>query len=90
MDSNLIKFQKVISKSGLLKEDQDSFKKLFSKASSRDLKFIIDLFEKYPEQIEILNKFYKLKRETLKNKDKKAWNDILQQEYKILEEIENK
>lgn len=73
MNSSLVKIQKIISESSL---------------SKKDLKFIIDLFEKYPEQIEILNKFYKLKRKALKNKDRKAWDNILQQEYKILEEIE--
>jgi len=88
MNPGLIKkLKKSILMSKLSKRDQDNLITLFLEASDRDLKTILNLFEKYPEQIEIVNKFYKAKTKAFKNKDKAAWEDILQQEHEFLKRL---
>lgn len=88
MNSNLAKLKKMLSESDTPQENQDNFLDLFSGASNEDLMDIVNLFERHPEQIKTLNKFYKFKIKAFKNKDKKAWEEILDQEYQALEELE--
>ena len=86
--SNLAKLQKIISDSKLKEKDKRALTVLFAKAKDEDLKIVLRLFEKNPEQIEIVNNIYKAKIEALKNKSQKAWRNILRQEYKSLKAIE--
>ena len=86
--SNLAKLQKIISDSKLKEKDKRALIALFTKAKDEDLKIVLRLFEKNPEQIEIVNNIYKAKIEVLKNKSQKAWRNILRQEYKSLKAIE--
>ncbi len=86
--SNLAKLQKIISDSKLKEKDKRALTALFAKAKDEDLKIVLRLFEKNPEQIEIVNNIYKAKIEALKNKSQKAWRNILRQEYKSLKAIE--
>ncbi len=88
MNFNLIKIQKLISKSELTKEDQGNLLNLFSKAKDEDLRDTVDLFEENSSQIKIISDVYKAKIKAFKNKDKKAWEKILQQEHQDLEKIE--
>ena len=89
MDTNLIKLKKLILASSLSKEDKEKFLTLFSKAKDKDLKGVVDLFKEDPEQIKIISNVYQAKIEALINRDQKAWNEILQHEYKSLEVIES-
>lgn len=88
MNLYLIKLQKLISESELSLSDQENLFNLFSKAEDKDLKSIVDLFEKNPDQIKIINDFYQAKIRALKNKDEKGWEDTLRQEYEFLKGLE--
>jgi hypothetical protein len=88
MNSNLSQLQKLISSSDLFDEQKEEFLDLFSEAKDEDLKYIVDLFKNDPSYIEKMYGVYRVKSVVFKNKDKKAWEKILQQEYRDLEKIE--
>lgn len=88
MNSNLNKLQKLISSSDLFDEQKEEFLSLFSKAKDKDLKCIVDLFKDDPSYIEKIYGVYRVKSVAFKNKNLKAWREILQKEHQDLEEIE--
>ena len=88
MNSNLSQLQKLIFSSDLSDEQKEEFLGLFSKAKDKDLKYVVDLFKDDPSYMEKIYGVYKVKSVAFKNKDKKAWEKILQKEHQDLEEIE--
>ena len=88
MDYNFLELQKLILKSGLNQEDQKNLLALFSRAKDEDLKDIVNLFATNTKYIEIISNVHKAKSKALREKDKKAWREILEQEYKGLEALE--
>ena len=88
MSSNLSQLQKLISSSGFSNEQKEEFLGLFSKAKDKDLKYVVDLFKNDPSYIEKMYGVYRTKSVAFKNKDKKAWEKILQKEHQDLEKIE--
>ena len=88
MDYNFLELQKLILKSDLSQEDQKNLLALFSRAKDEDLKDIVNLFATNTKYIEIISNVHKAKSKALREKDKKAWREILKQEYKGLEALE--
>lgn len=88
MSSNHKKLQKLISASNLKKPDQKNFLSLFFQIEDKELQSVIDLFEKDPKYVYIINNVYKVKASALKNRNKKAWRDILQHEHESLGALE--
>ncbi len=89
MEFNLIKIKGLIAQSNLSKKDKNDFLTILAKAKDEELKNIVDLFEKDLWNIEIINNVYKAKKEAICNKDTKMWENILTEEAKSLDTIEN-
>lgn len=88
MSSNLSQLQKLIFSSDLSNEQKEEFLGLFSKAKDEDLKYVVDLFKDDPSYIEKIYGVYRVKSAAFKNKNLKAWREILQKEHQDLEKIE--
>ncbi|MBT4349530.1 hypothetical protein HN670_01930 [bacterium] len=88
MDFNIIKIKALILKSGLSEEDQQSLLSLFAQAKDGDLKEAVKLFENDLENVKIMDDVYKAKLKVFENKDKKGWREILEEERRSLEEME--
>lgn len=89
MQFNLQKLNEVIKSSNLKPAEQEEFLFLFSKISDKKLDAVINVLKDDPNWINKLYKNYETKKKALKQKDKSAWQEILQDEYDTLIKIES-
>jgi len=90
MDLNLDKLKKIISEAKISNEDKENLIAALAQAGEQELKDVVNLLEEDSSLVELINNNLKLKAEAFRNKDKKMWKDILEEECKILDSLENK
>lgn len=86
---NFTKLKELISKSPIPPAEQFDLIMLFSKAKDEELVDVVELFSSDLMWVNMINGNFKDKLDALKNKDLSAWHKIIEDEKKILEEIEN-
>ncbi len=85
---NFNQLKDLISKSSVPFSDQIDLIALFSKAEDAELFDIVVLFSKDSLWISRLNDNYKQKSKALSTGDSNIWKSIIEEEKKVLEEIE--
>lgn len=85
--NNFERIKKAVEASTISVDDKTVISDLFAQVSDENLLDIADLFEKKSSWVSIFNDNRKKKIEAYSNGNQDAWNEILEQEKKYLEEL---
>lgn len=90
MTTNYAKIASFVKKSSLSGQDRNDLLAFFGRAGDAALQPIAEILEGNPAWISVLFENYRAKETALKNRDQKAWAQIVKTEQEALEEMQQK
>lgn len=83
----LLKINQSLKKAGLSKEDFQDWQKYLTQVPDQYLNELLSIFETLPEKIKWFNEIIKKEKKILATKDRKAWQELLEEEKRVIEDF---
>lgn len=85
----LSRIKVILNESTLSIKNQEELLDTIKNAKTNDLKLLFNVFEKYPDSIQLIYKYYKMKKNVLSQNNINEWRKIISEEYKELAKIDS-